>query len=341
MRQVGEAPATLRASDYVSLGLTQDNLRDIYYKMSLARALDERMVILHRQGKAAFLVSCQGHEATQVGSALAIQRGVDFVVPYYRDTALVLALGMTPQDVMLGFFARAADPCSGGRQMPMHWSSRPLKIVSGSSPVATHILHAAGIAYASKLRGEKVVTIVSFGDGATSKGDFHEGLNFAGVHKLPVVFLCENNGYAISTPQRKQMAIQNIADRAQGYGFPGVVVDGMDVLAAFAVTREAVERARSGAGPTLIEAKLYRYLPHSSDDDDRTYRSREEVEEWRRRDPIERLRRFLTEQGLLPAGEDAELRARVAREVDEAQAFAEASPLPSPDTLLQHLYYEG
>jgi len=339
MRQTSHAPAS--TADYTTLGLTPDALADIYYHMSLARALDERMVILHRQGKVVFLVSCQGHEAAQVGSALAVKKGADFVVPYYRDTALVLALGMTPRDVMLGLFARAADPCSGGRQMPMHWSSRDLKIVTGSSPVATHIIHAVGIAYATRLRHEKTVAITFFGDGASSEGDFHEGLNFAGVHKLPVVFVCENNGYAISTPQRKQMAIKNIADRAEGYGFPGVVVDGMDVLAVFATVKEAMERARNGGGPTLVEAKTYRFLPHSSDDDDRSYRSREEVEEWRRRDPVERFRAYLAQQHLLTPEREAKIKGRVAREVDEAQAFAEASPLPAPDTLLRHVYSEG
>ncbi|MDO8530756.1 MAG: thiamine pyrophosphate-dependent dehydrogenase E1 component subunit alpha [Dehalococcoidia bacterium] len=341
MRQTSHAPTGASPADYTALDLSPNALTDIYYHMSLARALDERMVILHRQGKVAFLVSCQGHEAAQVGSALAVNKGADFVVPYYRDTALVLALGMTPRDIMLGLFARAADPCSGGRQMPMHWSSRDLKIISGSSPVATHIIHAVGIAYASRLRREKAAAITFFGDGATSEGDFHEGLNFAGVHKLPVVFVCENNGYAISTPQRKQMAIKDVADRAAGYGFPGVVVDGMDVLAVFATVKEAMERARGGGGPTLVEAKTYRFLPHSSDDDDRSYRSREEVAEWRRRDPVECFRAFLSQKGLMTAQREAEVKERVAREVDEAQAFAEASPLPTPDTLLRHVYSEG
>ncbi len=324
-----------------ALGLTEKDLLEMYEKMLLARALDERMWLLNRQGKANFVVSGQGHEAAQVGSAYALKRGVDFVLTYYRDHAVVLTLGMSARDVMLSTLAKANDPSSAGRQFPAHYSFPPLRIVSVSSAVATQIPHAVGIALASKLKGEEAVTIVYFGDGATSKGDFHEGLNFAGVHKLPVIFFCENNRYAISVPLSKQMAIEDVAERAKGYGFPGVVVDGNDVLAVYEVTKEAVDRARGGGGPTLIEAKTYRFLPHTSEDDDRRYRSREEVEEWRRRDPIERFRQDLLQTGILTETLDQETRTRVAAEADDAVEFAEKSPEPDPREALRHVYFEG
>ncbi|MBI4497343.1 MAG: thiamine pyrophosphate-dependent dehydrogenase E1 component subunit alpha [Chloroflexi bacterium] len=322
-------------------GLSREDLLGMYEAMLLARALDERMWILQRQGKAAFVVSCQGHEACQVGSAWALQRGQDVVLPYYRDLGVVLVMGMTPREVLLGLLARAEDPSSGGRQMPAHWGSRRLNIITGSSPVATQIPHAAGVALAMKYRREAGVAVAYFGDGATSKGDFHEGLNFAGIHRLPVIFVCENNGYAISVPRHKQMAIDHVADRAKGYGFPGVAVDGNDVLAVYRAMKEAVERARRGDGPTLIEAKTYRFTPHSSDDDDRTYRSREEVEAWRAKDPIVRFKTVLEEGGILTPELDQAIRARVAQQVDEATDAAERAPLPRPEDALRHVYGDG
>ncbi len=187
--------------------------------------------------------------------------GVDVWVPYYRDLGVVLRAGMTPYEVFLGVFSKAEDPTSGGRQMPAHWGSARLQIVSHSSPIATQVPHAAGIAYAARYRGEDVVVGCWFGEGATSAGDWHEGVNFAAIHRLPVVFVCENNEYAISVPQSKQMVVADVADRAPGYGIPGVVVDGSDVLACYEAMREAHDRARAGEGPTLIECKTYRYLP--------------------------------------------------------------------------------
>ncbi|MDP2948257.1 MAG: thiamine pyrophosphate-dependent dehydrogenase E1 component subunit alpha, partial [Chloroflexota bacterium] len=200
------------------------------------------------------------------------------------------------------------------------------------------IPHAVGIALASKLRGEKDVTIVYFGDGATSEGDFHEGLNFAAVRRLPVIFFCENNGYAISVPLSKQMAVANVADRAEAYGFPGITVDGNDVVAVYQATKAAVERARRGGGPSLIEARTYRLVPHSSDDDDRRYRSREEVEEWRGKDPLPRLKAYLQLLGALSHEQDDEIHRRVAREVDDATDFAEQSPYPQPEDALTNVY---
>jgi TPP-dependent pyruvate/acetoin dehydrogenase alpha subunit len=242
--------------------------------------------------------------------------------------------------VFLGLFAKADDPASGGRQMPAHWSSRRLGIISGSSPIGTQIPHAAGIAYAVKYQEEDAVVASWFGEGATSEGDWHEGLNFAGIHRLPVVFICENNRYAISVEQSKQMALENVADRAAAYGFPGVVVDGNDVLACFAAMKEAVARARSGQGPTLIECKTYRFQPHTSDDDDRTYRSREEVEKARLHDPVSRFATYLTEQGLVQDEEIASMAGEVKAELDVSIDKAWNAADPDPATLTRHVFRE-
>jgi 2-oxoisovalerate dehydrogenase E1 component alpha subunit len=250
----------------------------------------------------------------------------------------MLALGLKAREAMLQFFGRADDPCSAGRQMPGHWSVPRLKVVTGSSPVATQIVHATGIALASKIRREPHVTAVYFGEGCTAGGDFHEGLNFAGIHELPVVFVCENNGYAISQPQSKEMPVANVADRAAGYGMPGEVVDGNDLVAVYEVRRRAVERARRGDGPTLIEAKTYRLVPHSSDDDDRVYRSREEVAAWMRKDPIDRFRRSLLEMGVLDDSALEQTKQRVAEEVDDATEYAEHAPAPPDESAFTHVY---
>jgi 2-oxoisovalerate dehydrogenase E1 component alpha subunit len=224
--------------------------------------------------------------------------------------------------------------------MPAHWGSRRLGIISGSSPIATQVPHAAGIAYAAKYREEDVVVACWFGDGATSEGDWHEGLNFAGVHRLPVVWICENNHYAISVPQSKQMAIENVADRAEGYGFPGVVVDGNDLLACYAAMKEAHARARRGEGSTLIECKTYRYFPHTSDDDDKSYRTREEVEEARSHDPIAGFEGYLAEHQILGTADADRIRASVKEEIEEAIRSAWEAGDPEPSSALRHVFAE-
>src|SRR3954451_3947755 len=307
------------------LGLTDDDLVGMFRTILLARRLDQKIWGLNRMGKAAFVVSCQGHEGAQVGSACAIRRGEDLGLPYYRDVGVVLTLGMTPYDVLLGVFARPSDPSSGGRQMPNHWGSSALNIITGSSPIATHIPHAAGMALAARMAGSDAVAVAYFGDGAASKGDFHESLNFAGIHRLPVVLICENNGYAISVPLSKESAVENIAQHAHSYGVPGVIVDGNDPLDVYAATHAALTRARHGEGPTLIECKTYRYLAHTSDDDDRTYRTAQEVEAWRKKDPLQRMKQYLIEQRLLPEAREESLLAEVKAEVDEAARQAEAA----------------
>lgn len=322
------------------LGLSDEVAVRMYEVMRLARAVDERMWLLNRQGRAPFVISCQGQEAAQVGSAATLKPRYDWAVPYYRDLGVVLYLGMSARDQMLSLFAKREDPSSGGRQMPGHYGCRGLNILTGGSPVGTQLLHAAGIALASRIRNEDAVTMVYFGEGASSQGDCHEAMNFAGIHKLAVIFLCENNGYAISVPQKRQMAIENVADRAPGYGFPGVVVDGNDVLGVYEVTKHATERARHGDGPTLIEAKTYRIVPHSSDDDDKRYRLVEEVAHWKQKDPIQRYASYLRDVGLLNDQVEKDMTDRITREVDDATEYADRAADPAPEDLLKHVFAE-
>jgi 2-oxoisovalerate dehydrogenase E1 component alpha subunit len=295
-------------------------------------------VTLQRQGRVPFYISGQGQEAAQVGTALAIKAGTDWVFPYYRDQGVCLAVGMTAKDLFLDLFAKRDGPCSHGRQMPSHFGDVRYRIVSGSSPVATQTLHAVGTALASVRRDLKEVSITYLGEGSTGQGDFHEAMNFAGVHKLPVIFVVENNGYAISQPQWKEMAVQNVADRAAGYGFKGSVVDGNDIMQVYQTTKWAVEEARRGHGPALIECKTYRIVPHSSSDDDRRYRQRKEVEEWAKKDPIDRFRTYLTGEGILDEAKDKELRVKAEDEVQEAVRYAEAAPDPDVADALRHVY---
>jgi 2-oxoisovalerate dehydrogenase E1 component alpha subunit len=318
---------------------TPDEQIRVYETMVLARRLSERLLQMQRAGAIPLAIPCDGHEAVQVGSALAMPRERTVIYPYYRSLASVLAYGMTPLDILLAAFAKRDDPSTGGRQMPGHYSRADLNIVTQSSEIATQIPHAAGAAYAAKLRRTGQVIITHFGDGATSQGDFHEGLNFAGIHRLPVIFVCENNGYAISVPQCKQMAIANVADRAAAYGFPGVTIDGNDPETVCEVTRAAVERALSGQGPTLIEAKTYRFAPHTSDDDDKGYRPPEEIARWKReRDPIARYAARLARRGLLDDTGREEIEARVRHAIVEASRQAQAMPDPAPSDLATEVF---
>lgn len=334
------AISTRHQPDLGVIGLGADALIELYRRMLLSRTLDVRAWTLSRQGRAHFVITSRGHEAAEVGSAFGLARGRDWVCPYYRNLALVVGVGMTAREVMLTVFAKAPDPSSGGRQLPMHFSHPRWRIISGSSVVSTQIPHAVGLALSAKLSGEDVVAVAYFGEGGSSKGDFHEGLNFAAVHRLPAIFFCENNGYAISVPQRKQMAIQDVASRAAAYGIPGVVVDGNDPIAVYEAVRAARARAVAGEGPTLIEAKVARFTAHSSDDDDRLYRPREEVEAALARDPIPAFGRRLIEHGILDEAGDRELQAQVTAEVDEAVEYADAAPHPDASDLLTHVFAE-
>ncbi|HZU77547.1 MAG TPA: thiamine pyrophosphate-dependent dehydrogenase E1 component subunit alpha, partial [Dehalococcoidia bacterium] len=266
--------------------------------------------------------------------------GYDWVAPYYRDLALTLVLGMTPKDQLLSVLQKADDPNSGGRQMPAHYGCHRLNIITTGSPVGTQLLHAAGIAYASRLRGEDAVTFTSIGEGGTSGGDFHEALNFAATHKLAVLFVVENNGYAISVPWEKQMPTPDVADRAKAYGIPGAKVDGGDAMACYKVAREAVERGRRGEGPTLVEAKVLRLTSHSSDDDQRRYRTAEALDAEKAQDGLLRFRAQLEELGVLSAEDADEMRSELVLELDRAMEEAEAAPLPEPETALRYVLGE-
>ena len=319
-------------------GLDDERLRWILRQMLLQRSLDNRGFQLNRQGKIPFATGSEGHEAIHAGAALAFERGKDVLVPYYRDVGLCLGIGMPPLDVLLSMFARAADT-SGGRQFPNHFSSKRIGLLSISSIISGHCTHAVGVAYAMKYRRESErVVLCSFGDGATSEGEWHEALNFAAVHRLPIVFLCENNEWAISTPRNKQMAISDISLKAQGYGMPGITIEGSDPLVVYEAMKTAMDRARRGDGPTLVEAKCYRFLSHTTDDDDRTYRTRDEIEAHRHRDPLPLYERWLETAAVMTAAEIAALRKDVLTEVNRVTDEAEALPYPEASDLYNNVY---
>ncbi len=321
--------------DHRALGLTDEQVMEMYQSMLLARRLDERMWALNRQGRVPFVVSVAGHEATQVGAAMALDSSIDWSLPYYRDIAFNLAMGVTAEDIFLGVFSKEGDPASGGRQMPNHWSEPDLNIFSHSSVIATQYPHACGVAHELKASGRPGVVAVMSGEGATSEGDWHEAMNFAAIHQLPIIFLVENNLYAISVPVAQEVA-GSVASRAAGYGMPGIEVDGNDVLAVYGVMAAAVDRARNGEGPSLIEAKTYRYYAHTSDDDDKLYRSAEEVELWRRKDPIIVLRQYLVESRLLDEATEERIDVDVTEAI--AAAVANAEQAPDPQDALSHVY---
>lgn len=324
-------------------GLTSSDLLDIYSTMVLVRKLDERVWALNRQGQAAIVASCQGHEAAQLAAVWALRASAPdyFCFTYYRDLGVTTALGLTPLESILGFMAKDGEPMSGARQFPQHGAMPELKFVNSSSVIGPHAPQAVGFALSRRMTGRDTVVACFFGDGATSQGEVHEAMNFASIHRLPVIFLIENNGYAISTPTRRQMAIEHVAQRAAAYAMRGTTVDGTDVIASYQAVSDAVMYAAAGNGPSIVELNVERYLPHTSDDDDTLYRARAEVEEARLRDPLKKLQELLMKAGLLDAGEDAQIREQAQREVDEATNEADAAPYPDDGDVLAHVYAEG
>ncbi len=321
--------------EHRTLGLSDQQMVEMYRHMLTARRVDDRMWALQRQGRAAFVLGSSGHEGVQVASVFALDKDRDWVLPYYRDMGVALAWGFSPHEVFLGVFAKKDDPMSGGRQLPSHWSSPQRRVFTQSSVIGTQFPHAAGIAHGLKIQGSDAVVVVYGGEGATSEGDWHEAMNWAGIHDLPLIFVIENNHYAISVPAHEQVA-GRIADRAQGYGFPGHLIDGNDPLAVVAAMQEAVARARAGAGPSLIEAETYRYYAHTSDDNDSLYRDKDEVERWRKKDPLGRLRQYLIEHRLLTEAEEAAIDKEVVEMLADAVERAEAAP--NPDEPLSRVY---
>jgi len=318
--------------------IPKQDLRRLYGLMVLARNLDIRGLQLQRQGRIGFYIGWLGQEAAQLGSAYAL-KPEDWVFPAYREMSAALLRGLTIKQLMNQYFANAED-IQKGRQLMNLFGSKSINFVTGSAPIATQIPHAVGAAMAAKIRGDPIVTLVYFGDGATSENDFHTGMNFAGVFKAPTIFFCQNNHWAISVPYERQTAAETIAIKAKAYGFEGVRVDGNDILAVYRTTKEAVDKAREGGGPTLIEAVTYRMGPHSSSDDPKRYRTEQEIEEWQRRDPIVRFRRYLEKKKIWSESDEKKAQEDANKEIDEAVAYAEKIPKPAIETLFTDVYEE-
>jgi 2-oxoisovalerate dehydrogenase E1 component subunit alpha len=315
-------------------GVTLDAARllSAYRWMATARRIDETMWTLRRQGKGHFVVSSAGHEAIGAAAGLAADLDQDFLAPHYRDLSACLAWGFEPREIMAHYFGRAADPFTGGRQPYAHWGSTARRILSQEGPQPNIVTHAVGVAYANKYLGSQAVVWIAFGDGGAQKGEVHEAMNFAAIHRLPAVFCVETNLYTQSVPLHLESSVPDLSVRAAAYGMPGISVDGMDLFAVYAAACDALARARNGDGPSLIEARAYRFMPNTSNDDDTRYRSREEVDEWRQRDPVTRLRGHLAD-----AAADA-LDAEVDAQVSEAARWAEAEPDADPRAVLRHTW---
>ena len=324
--------------DWRDTDLDEKTLLEWFYLMLLGRQIDYRCQVLNRQGRAPFIISCAGHEAAQIGVAWPLKPKYDWISPYYRDVVLCFRMGLTPLDLMLSVLAKPDDPASGGKQTPGHFSDASLNIISGGSPLATQMVHGAGVAYALKMDGTDKVLMTSYGEGAGSEGDTHEAFNFAAIYKLPEVFFCQNNGFAISVPFDKEYAIKYAAQRAAGYGFPGVTVDGRDPVTCYHVAKQAVARARAGGGPTLIECLVDRLGAHSSEDDQRRYRSQEELDQLAANDGLERFKKSLTEAGILDQGTLAEYEERVKDEVAKATRQGLESADAKPEAALTNVY---
>ena len=306
----------------------QETVR-LYQKMLFARLADQRCLSLQRQGRFGTYAPIWGQEACQVGSATLLQKG-DWVFPAFRELAATLIMGIPLKAILLYWMGNEM-----GSRAPDGINVMPVSI-----PVGTHPLHAVGAAWAAKLRGEKTVTVAYFGDGATSKGDFHEAMNFAGVFKTPTIFFCQNNQYAISVPRKFQTASETIAQKAIAYGFDGIQVDGNDLFAVIAATQEALDKARSGGGPTLIEGVTFRFGPHTTADDPTKYRKDEEIEPWKPLDPMVRLKLYLKGKGLWTEKTEQQMMEEAQKEIDQAVKDAEAVPVPEPEDIFKYVFAE-
>jgi pyruvate dehydrogenase E1 component alpha subunit len=318
--------------------LAPEMLKKAFRTMLLVRTLDVKLTNMQRQGRIGFYGACTGQEATPIGTAMALQPD-DWVFPALREGSAALYRGLR--------LSHYAAQCIGndhdlqrGRQMPCHYMDRSVNHVTWSSVIATQLPHAAGAAYAMKLKGTRQVAIGFLGDGATSENDFHSAMNFAAVTKSPCVFVCQNNHFAISAQQDHQTATRTYAEKAQAYGMPGVRVDGNDIVAVYLAVTEAVERARQGLGPTLIEAVTYRLVPHSSSDDPTRYRDEAEYQRWLKRDPLAIFRRHLQARRIWSEKWEAQLQAEIDQEVEIAIKEAEAAGLPDPGTMVEDVYEE-
>jgi len=332
----GKHIQTPSVQDHTTLGLSDDELLRMYRHMRLSRLLDERMMRLQRQGRIGFYGTASGEEAAVVGSGAPLQPD-DWIFPALRQGAVALMRGM-PLEVFVAQCIGNSLDVAKGRQMPVHYAFRAVNFVSWSSCIATQLPHAVGMAYAAHLKGDAAVAMAYLGDGATSAGDFHVALNFAGVYQTPVVFFCQNNQWAISVPLAQQTASDSIAAKAQGYGFEGVRVDGNDVLKVFEATQKAVEKARAGKGPTLIEAVTYRMGSHSSSDDPTRYRPDEELAAWQQKDPLTRFFAYLKNEQLWTETKDKKLTESLNDQISQAIKTAEAAPPLAAETLFTDVY---
>jgi pyruvate dehydrogenase E1 component alpha subunit/2-oxoisovalerate dehydrogenase E1 component alpha subunit len=313
-----------------------DDLRALFRHMVRMRVLDQRMLSLQRQGRIGFYGTAHGQEAAVTGSGYAL-RPTDWVFPALREMGVSLWRGTTFKEIVCQLIGNSGDVLIG-RQMPCHFSDRRVRTVAWSSVIGTQLPHAMGAAWAARRLGHDVVCMGYLGDGASSSADFHAAANFAGVFKVPMVFFCQNNQWAISVPLSRQTAAESIAIKAQAYGFPGVRVDGNDLVAVIEATHAAVERARHGEGPTLVEAVTFRMAGHSSSDDPTRYRDPALVAEWERRDPLARLRAWLGAGGLLAEGEEERWKEEANAEIGTAIQEAEALPPPAIETLFTDVY---
>jgi pyruvate dehydrogenase E1 component alpha subunit/2-oxoisovalerate dehydrogenase E1 component alpha subunit len=317
-------------------GLPADDLRRLYRHMLKMRVLDTRMLSLQRQGRIGFYGTAAGQEAAVTGSAYAWREG-DWVFPALREMGVSLWRGTTVQEIVCQLIGNSGDVLIG-RQMPCHFSDRRVRTVAWSSVIGTQLPHAMGAAWAAKLEKDGNICVGYLGDGASSSGDFHAAANFAGVLRLPVVFFCQNNQWAISVPLAAQTASASIAVKAVAYGFPGVRVDGNDILAVISAAREAADRARRGEGPTLVEAVTFRMSGHSSSDDPSRYRDPALVAEWERRDPVARFRAYLTARGTLEAKDEERWTQELNEEIGAAITAAEALPPPPIESMFTDVY---
>jgi 2-oxoisovalerate dehydrogenase E1 component alpha subunit len=318
--------------------LSRDQLLKLYRDMLTQRAVDTRGFQLNRQGKIGIAMGSEGHEAVQAGTGMAFVRGKDLLYPYYRNTGIVLSCGFPLADVFRSQLARAGDT-TAGRSIINHVTAKALGIATISSIIAAHCTHAVGAAWALKREGggDRVV-FCQFGDGATSQGEWHEAMNFAAVHALPILFLCENNQWAISTPITKQMRVTTISTHAAAYGMRGVACDGFDPVAVYTTVQEARAHAAAGHGPVLVESLCYRFLSHTTDDDDRTYRTRDEVAEHRPTDPVPKFERHLVDSGVLTEDEVKSIKREITQLVNHTTDAVEAEPYPEAHTLYGNTY---
>jgi len=317
-------------------GISLDETIELYRHLVLTRIVDERLVTLQRQGRIGFHIGSLGEEAAIIGSAYAM-REVDWIFPCYREFGAALLRGMELQSFVDNMFGNANDSAKG-RQMPDHYTCRAAHWGSISSPIGTQMTQAVGFAWAAKIKKQDLVTLVYFGDGATSSNEFHNGMNFAGVFKAPTIFFCRNNGWAISVPVERQTASRTFAEKGVAYGIPGIRVDGNDLFAVISATRRAVEHAASGKGPMLIEALTYRMGGHSTSDDPNAYRKKDELKPWVERDPIERLSRYLVHHDKWNQEKEEQLRSEIDQRFRKAVENAEHAPRPTLETMFEDVF---